>query len=94
MRRTGQTLSALTETVRLYPQTMINVRIGKGFDWEGYAPLQQARASVASELGRRGRILIRPSGTEPLLRLMVEAETESMAAQSAKRLAASLEGAV
>lgn len=94
LRRSGRSLAELTEAVRLYPQTMINVRIGKGFDWQGYAPLTAARESVASELGKTGRILIRPSGTEPLLRLMVEAESESMAVRSAQRLAASLEGAV
>jgi phosphoglucosamine mutase len=94
LRRSGKSLSELTEAVRLFPQTMINVKIGKGFDWEGYAPLTEARRSVAADLGHSGRILIRPSGTEPLLRVMVEAQSESVAATAAKRLVASLEGAV
>ena len=94
MRRSGRSLADLTAEVTLYPQTMINVKIGKGFDWERYAPLAEARESVAADLGRSGRILIRPSGTEPLLRVMVEAETESVAATAAKRLVASLSGAV
>ena len=94
LRRSGRTLADLTEAVRLYPQTMINVKIGKGFDWEGYAPLVAARASVAADLGESGRILIRPSGTEPLLRVMVEAENASVASTAAKRLVASLAGAV
>ena len=60
---------------------MINVKIGKGFDWERYAPLAEARdAPSRADLGQSGRILIRPSGTEPLLRVMVEAETEAVAA--------------
>ena len=59
-------------------------------DW---AAIRQLK-SVAADLGRNGRILIRPSGTEPLLRVMVEAESESVAASAAKRLVASLEGAV
>jgi len=94
IRRNGRTLAELTAAVSLYPQTMINVKIGKGFDWERYAPLARARESVAADLGENGRILIRPSGTEPLLRVMVEAESEVVAATAAKRLVASLEGAV
>ena len=94
IRRSGLSLADLTAAVTLYPQTMINVKIGKGFDWERYAPLAQARESVAADLGDSGRILIRPSGTEPLLRVMVEARSESVAASAAKRLVASLAGAV
>ena len=93
LRRSGRTLADLTSAVRLYPQTMINVKIGKGFDWERHAPLMEARRSVTADLGHSGRILIRPSGTEPLLRVMVEAESASVAAVAAKRLVASLEGA-
>jgi phosphoglucosamine mutase len=93
IRRTGRTLAQMTEAVRLLPQTMINVKIGKGFDWEGYAPLVEARRTVAADLGDKGRILIRPSGTEPLLRVMVEASSEAVATSAAEKLAASLEGA-
>ena len=93
IRRSDRTLAELTADVRLYPQRMINVKIRKGFDWEGYRPLAEARESVASDLGDSGRILIRPSGTEPLLRVMVEAESEALAAGAAERLAASLAGA-
>jgi phosphoglucosamine mutase len=94
LRRTGTSLAQLTAAVRLLPQTMINVRIDKGFDWEGYGPLTEARRSVAADLGDLGRILIRPSGTEPLLRVMVEAQSEAVASTAAKRLVASLAGAV
>jgi phosphoglucosamine mutase len=94
LRRTGSSLADLTVAVRLLPQTMINVKIGKGFDWEGYGPLTEARRSVAADLGDHGRILIRPSGTEPLLRVMVEAQSEAAASTAAKRLVASLAGAV
>ncbi len=90
IRRDDRTLAELVADVRLYPQRMINVKIGKGFDWERHGPLVQARESVASDLGSTGRILIRPSGTEPLLRVMVEAESESLATGAAERLAASL----
>ena len=88
--RSGKTLAELTEKVALYPQRLINVTIRKGFDWERHAPLVAARESVAADLGRSGRILIRPSGTEPLLRVMVEAESASVASGAAERLVASL----
>jgi phosphoglucosamine mutase len=94
IRRSGRTLAELTAEVTLYPQTMINVKIGKGFDWERFAPLARARESVAADLGDSGRILIRPSGTEPVLRVMVEAQSEDVAATAVKRLVASLEGVV
>ncbi len=93
LRRGGRTLAQLTDGVRLYPQTMINVKIGKGFDWERHAPLAEAHRSVSADLGESGRILIRPSGTEPLLRVMVEAESEAVAARAARQLADSLVGA-
>ncbi len=90
IRRSGETLARLVGDLRLFPQKMINVRIGKGFDWERHVGLLAARAEVEAELGRQGRILIRPSGTEPLLRLMVEAGDDSLADRLAKRLADSV----
>ena len=94
VRRSGKTLAELTEDVRLYPQRLINVRIEKDFDWERHAPLVEARKSVSADLGANGRILIRLSGTEPLLRVMVEAESEDLARGAAERLVASLSGFV
>ncbi len=88
MRRSGRSLSELTNDIRLYPQRLINIKINKNFDWEKHEPLQQERKVVETDLGQRGRILIRPSGTEPLLRVMVEAETEAMARDAAERMAA------
>ncbi len=90
VRRSDRTLSELTGDLRLYPQRLINVKIAKGFDWERHKPLVEARESVTADLGSSGRILIRPSGTEPLLRVMVEAESEALATGAAERLAASL----
>ena len=90
IRRSGKTLAELTADVSLYPQRLINVKIAKGFDWERHPPLVEAQRSVAADLGSAGRILIRPSGTEPLLRVMVEAESESMASGAAERLVATL----
>jgi phosphoglucosamine mutase len=90
MQRSGQSLAELTAEVKLFPQKLINVRIPKDFDWEHHAPLIAARAAVEEHLGPSGRILIRASGTEPVLRVMVEAESEKQARESAERLALSL----
>ncbi len=87
MRASGATLAELCADLTLYPQKLVNVRIAEGFDWQTSAPLAQAREEVERELGNAGRILIRPSGTEPLLRLMVEAREETLAARMATRLA-------
>ena len=90
IRRSDRSLSELTADVRLYPHRLINVKIAQGFDWEGYKPLLDARVSVEADLGDSGRILIRPSGTEPLLRVMVEAESEALATGAAERASSSI----
>ena len=89
-RRSGQTLAELVSPVQMYPQTMINVKIVKGFDWENHAPLQAARAHAEQVLGDTGRILIRASGTEPLVRVMVEAQDATIAREQAQLMADSL----
>ncbi|HRO57618.1 MAG TPA: phosphoglucosamine mutase, partial [Burkholderiaceae bacterium] len=91
MRRNNETLAHLCEELVMYPQTLVNVRVERGFDWQRHQGLQVVREQVESELGDAGRILIRPSGTEPLLRLMVEARDVQAAETMAHRLAASLE---
>jgi len=88
--RSGRSLAALLESVRLYPQTLINVRLKPGTDWQASAALAERRAEVDRELGATGRVLIRPSGTEPLVRVMVEAEDAAQAKRCAERLAESL----
>lgn len=85
--RSGKTLSQLLEPVRLFPQTLINVRLAPGQDWRGNARLVNVQREVEAALGDSGRVLIRASGTEPLLRVMVEAADEAMARGSAERLA-------
>ena len=91
LRRTGQTLSALTADLRMFPQTLINVRLQPGLDWTQHAALAAERTAVEAELGTRGRILIRASGTEPLVRVMVEADDGALARRCAERLAATLQ---
>lgn len=90
MRRAGQSLAQLTDDLELMPQCLVNVRLANGFDWKAHAPLQAELEQVQHELGDRGRVLIRPSGTEPLLRVMVEAGSEELAQQLARRLAATV----
>ena len=85
--RSGKTLSELLTEVTLFPQVLVNVRLKPGQDWKNNALLLAETAAIESELGQTGRILIRASGTEPLLRLMVEAHDAAQAKSCAERLA-------
>lgn len=85
--RQQKPLAEVLGALRLYPQVLINVRLAPGTDWESSRALREARVAVDAELGSTGRALIRPSGTEPLLRVMVEAEDEALARTCAQRLA-------
>jgi phosphoglucosamine mutase len=87
VRRIGGRLSDLTSELRMLPQTMINVRVPAGFSWKEHAPLQREVARVEAEVRGKGRVLIRPSGTEPVLRVMVEAGDPEFARALAQRLA-------
>lgn len=91
LRRSGKTLAQMLEGVSLFPQTLINVRVEKGFDWKTHAGLAAARAAVEPELEGRGRVLIRASGTEPVVRVMVEAEQVETAERAAQTLAKALQ---
>ncbi|MDR0458390.1 MAG: phosphoglucosamine mutase, partial [Burkholderiaceae bacterium] len=82
----GKRLPELLAGVDLYPQALVNVRIAPGQDWGG-ARLQQATRAAEAQLGATGRILIRPSGTEPLVRVMVEAQDGALAQTLAGQLA-------
>ncbi len=88
--RAGKPLPQLLADVTLFPQVLINVRLQPGQDWTSNPHLADAQASVARELGDAGRVLIRPSGTEPLVRVMVEARDPAVAKACAERLAATL----
>ncbi|WP_144637877.1 phosphoglucosamine mutase [Bordetella genomosp. 13] len=90
LRRGGEPLAHWVGDLRMYPQTMINVPLAPGLDWKTHQGLAAARKSVEDELAGRGRVLIRASGTEPKLRLMVEAEDEKLAGSCAQRLADAL----
>jgi len=88
--RSGRTLAEQLERVTLFPQTLINVRLAPGADWQANPLLAQAQAEVARELGDSGRVLIRPSGTEPLVRVMVEARDPAQAQRCAEQIAQTL----
>ena len=93
LRRSGKTLAELLDGVHLFPQTLINVRVEKGFDWQSHAGLKAARDQIEPELEGRGRVLIRASGTEPVVRVMVEAEQVETAERAAQTLADALRAA-
>ncbi|MBZ1350854.1 phosphoglucosamine mutase [Alcaligenaceae bacterium LF4-65] len=88
LKRSGESLEAWVSALKMYPQKMINVPLKPGIDWASHAGLQAAQKQVESLLGDKGRVLIRASGTEPKLRLMVEAEQEALASQCVEILAA------
>ncbi|MDR1968560.1 MAG: phosphoglucosamine mutase [Burkholderiaceae bacterium] len=88
-----RTLSDLLVGVALCPQALINVRLKADADWQGSARLKAETEAVQAHLGAQGRVLIRASGTEPLLRVMVETADPAQAQQCAERLAAAARSA-
>lgn len=88
--RGRKSLAELLHDVVLFPQTLINVRLQPGQDWEASKNLAVAAQAVEKELGNTGRLLIRASGTEPLLRVMVEARDARQARACAERVADSV----
>jgi phosphoglucosamine mutase len=72
VRQTGKPLAELKAGMQVFPQTMINVRMSKRFDIRGSAPVQSALRQVESELASNGRVVLRASGTEPVVRVMLE----------------------
>jgi phosphoglucosamine mutase len=90
VRRTGKTLAELTADLVLLPQALVNAKVARGFDWKSCTPLVDEVSAVERELNGTGRILIRPSGTEPVLRVMVEATEAEIAEAMAHRLASTV----
>ena len=83
-------LAELLREVSLFPQTLLNVRLADGADWRGNTRLAAAQDEVTRELGDKGRVLIRPSGTEPVLRVMVETADAKLSRAMAERIASTL----
>lgn len=87
----GRTMAELLSDVTLFPQTLINVRLQPGQDWKSSQRLKDETSAVEAELGDAGRVLIRASGTEPLLRVMVEARDAAQARACAERLVSAVQ---
>jgi len=83
----GTTLAKATEPVQMFPQRLINVPIARGWDWKSSADVQKAEVHATKALGEAGRVLLRPSGTEPVLRVMVEAQSRELAETHAQAIA-------
>ncbi len=90
LKRQGSTLAEACADLVFYPQRLINVRMPEGFAWAADEGIAAARRHAEHELGERGRVLLRASGTEPLLRVMVEGQD----AEQVERLARSIADAV
>lgn len=84
--RANSSLAQALSDVQLCAQHMVNIRLREGLDWQHHVPFQQACLALEKKLGDQGRILIRPSGTEPVLRIMVEAPDRQTAQTSAEQL--------
>ena len=87
MRRTGKSLSALTSGMSRYPQTMVNVKTPEPVNPETVPAIQEAVAAVENELAEQGRVVLRASGTEPVIRVMVEGKNKEQIVTLANRLA-------
>ncbi len=85
--RSGKTIAQLLGDVVLFPQTLVNVRLQPAQDWKTSAGLARETSAAEAQLGDTGRVLIRASGTEPLLRVMVEASDAGQARVLAERIA-------
>jgi phosphoglucosamine mutase len=88
MRTTGKTLSELARGMAKYPQTMVNVRTEKHLDPSKSSKIQDAISQAEVELADSGRVVLRASGTEPVIRVMVEGENETQVVHLAEKLAA------
>ncbi len=87
LRESGGDLANLLGGLQLYPQVLINVPVTKGFVWRDVPSIVDKLAEVEKQLSGRGRVLLRPSGTEPLLRVMVEGEDAAEVRAAAEILA-------
>lgn len=83
----GKSLHDIKQVMDKYPQTLVNVPVKQRIDLDSSALVQAAVKQVESQLGERGRVLLRPSGTEPLIRVMVEGEDSAETAELAEEIA-------
>jgi len=78
----------------LYPQVLINVPLVQGFPWKDHPRIKAARQEADASLDGQGRVLLRASGTEPLLRVMVEGRDPALVQAAAENLAAAVRDAL
>ena len=71
----------------MYPQVLVNVKVPRGFQWEKHEGIRKAQHTAEQSLNGKGRVLLRPSGTEPVLRVMVEGEPREAIESAAKSIA-------
>jgi phosphoglucosamine mutase len=90
IRASGKTLAELASELRMYPQVLVNVKIQRGLDVRANPQVQSAVRAAEETLNGRGRVLLRPSGTEPVLRVMVEGESEPLVRELAQSIAAAI----
>jgi phosphoglucosamine mutase len=90
LRATGETLADACADLTLYPQKLINVKMPGGFDWAADAGIKAAVKAAEATLDGTGRVLLRPSGTEPLLRVMVEGRDAALVLAQAEAIAGSV----
>ena len=87
MSQSKQSLAQLLDSVKIFPQVLLNIKFKAGYDWKSDEALNKQIAKVESELKDIGRVLIRTSGTEPVLRIMVETKDADNAMKAAKSIA-------
>jgi phosphoglucosamine mutase len=74
----------------MFPQVLVNVKVPRGFDWKAHAAIAQAQNEAERSMNGQGRVLLRPSGTEPVLRVMVEGEPRDAIESAAQSIAAAV----
>jgi len=94
MKKTGKSLSELVSGMKRLPQILLNVKIDSRIDVDSNASIGAAVKAAESKLNGRGRVVLRASGTEPLIRVMVEGEEEELVNRLAQDLADSVRAAV
>jgi phosphoglucosamine mutase len=87
MRESGRSLAELTAELVMFPQVLLNVTVPRGFQWEKHEGIKKAQHTAEQSLNGKGRVLLRASGTEPVLRVMVEGEPREMIESAAKSIA-------
>jgi phosphoglucosamine mutase len=87
MSQAKKSLVQLLDSVKIFPQVLLNIKFKAGYDWKTDSALKSKVSQVESDLKGTGRVLIRASGTEPVLRVMVEAQDGNVAMSSAKSIA-------